>query len=440
MIKLFNFDALSLVMLSLISFIGFVVSAFSYRYLQGDRKYNNFFAYMIGVMLTIAVLVSADYLPLFVSAWIISNYLLSRLMLHKSEWLAARASANLALKNFAIGAISLVIASLILAHYGSSAYISGIHISEIPNSALLLSGLLLIISAMTQSAIWPFHRWLLSSLNSPTPVSAFMHAGLINGGGFLLARFAGIFLQQSFLLQTIFFLGAVSIFLGTCWKLIQHDVKRMLACSTMAQMGFMFAECGLGLFAAAVSHLIWHGMFKAYLFLNTGSAAREKQLLPKQAAQPLHLILALAIGILGVVSFTFSSNKTLLPNDTNLIINVLAWIACSQGALTILQWQLAARYLLMAIITSLLIGSIYGINLHILESVLHSMQIDQPQVMQTTHYIALTLIVLAWVAMIFRGSAKENIPDWHLKLYVAMLNASQPKSNTVTAHRNHYHY
>jgi len=130
---------------------------------------------------------------------------------------------------------------------------------------------------MTQSAIWPFHTWLISSLNSPTPVSAIMHAGLINGGGFLLTRFAGLFVQSTGMLQVIFFLGLLTALIGTLWKLMQHDIKRMLACSTMGQMGFMIAQCGLGLFPAAIAHLCWHGLFKAYLFLSSGSAAHEKE-------------------------------------------------------------------------------------------------------------------------------------------------------------------
>ena len=105
-----------------------------------------------------------------------------------------------------------------------------------------------------------------------------MHAGLINGGGFLLARFAPMLAIQPPILNLIFIAGITTALLGTLWKLMQSDVKRMLACSTMGQMGFMIAQCGLGLFPAAVAHLSWHGLFKAYLFLSTGSAAKEKRL------------------------------------------------------------------------------------------------------------------------------------------------------------------
>jgi NAD(P)H-quinone oxidoreductase subunit 5 len=438
---LFHFDALSLVMVCLIGFIGLVVMSFSSRYLQGDRKKNKFFILTVSLMLSVAVLVSADYLPLFLLAWALSNWLLSRLMLHKIEWAAARASANLALINFGLGLISLTLGLTMLALHSQTIYLSQLDLSQLNTQAQFISGTFLLIAAMTQSAIWPFHRWLLSSLNSPTPVSAFMHAGLVNGGGFLLARFAPLFLGHSELLQLIFVVGAITALLGTWWKLMQHDVKRMLACSTMAQMGFMIAECGLGLFAAAISHLIWHGMFKAYLFLNSGSAAQEKRISPAAPPSVYQLLLALTFGLAGTFCFALASGNSLVPANTSVIIHILALVACSQGALTIMQSISKLRWIL-SLLASLIIGAIYGLNLTVVEWILAPMQIHQPQSMLAIHWLVIGLMVVAWLLMLFRTSVQQSnwLPSWRLKLYVRMLNASQPHAKTITAHRNHYHY
>ncbi|MFM8758257.1 MAG: proton-conducting transporter membrane subunit, partial [Methylophilaceae bacterium] len=143
-------------------------------------------------------------MPLLVLAWWVSNLLLCRIMLHKSEWSAAKASAHLALKNFTLGAIALASAVAILGWSSGTWQISALKFSSIPTMAMAFSGVLILIAALSQSAIWPFHRWLLSSLNSPTPVSALMHAGLVNGGGFLIARFAFVFLEQAWLMQWVF--------------------------------------------------------------------------------------------------------------------------------------------------------------------------------------------------------------------------------------------
>ena len=440
-LPLFNFDALSLLMICLVGFIGLVVGSFSLRYMAGDRKKKAFFVQLALLISSISILVSADFMPLLVLAWWVSNLLLCRIMLHKSEWAAAKASAHLALKNFTLGAIALASAVAILGWSSGTWQISALKFSSIPTMAMAFSGVLILIAALSQSAIWPFHRWLLSSLNSPTPVSALMHAGLVNGGGFLIARFAFVFLEQAWLMQWVFILGSITALLGTCWKLMQHDVKRMLACSTMGQMGFMLAECGLGLFAAAISHLIWHGMFKAYLFLNSGSAATEKRVLLNTHPSKLHFLIAICLGGLGAISFAYVSQRPLLPHDTSLFIHVLAWVACTQGALSVLQSQFRFNLLLAAAV-SVLIAMIYAGNLSLIEYLLEPMQILVPQSMVAIHWIVLGLLLIVWLLMFLRYMLPEQsyVPGWRLRLYVSMLNASQPSAKTVTAHRNHYQY
>ncbi len=218
----------------------------------------------------------SDHLALYFVSSCLSHALLVRRMEHKSNWKAARASAALAGKNYLLAAFFMGFAFLLLGFETGSWTLRGIlAYQEAASSTMILPLVLLILAAMAQSAIWPFHRWLLSSLNSPTPVSALMHAGLINGGGFLLIRFAPLFAHHPGLLTLVFCVGLTSAFLGTLWKLLQSDVKRMLACSTMGQMGFMMMQCGLGLFSAALTHLLWHGLFKAYLFLPAARLPRK---------------------------------------------------------------------------------------------------------------------------------------------------------------------
>ena len=196
------------------------------------------------------------------------------------------------------------------------------------HSPLMLAALLLcIITAMTQSALWPFHRWLTSSLNSPTPVSAIMHAGLVNGGGFLLVRFAPLLSEHNLLLNLIFFLGVISAVLGSLWKLVQSDVKRMLACSTMGQMGFMMIQCGLGLFPAAIAHLIWHGLFKAFLFLSAGSAVISQKVDSQSRTSTLSaFIISCAYGLLGAYSFAWFSDKSFFSMNTTAFLVGFAFL------------------------------------------------------------------------------------------------------------------
>jgi NADH:ubiquinone oxidoreductase subunit 5 (subunit L)/multisubunit Na+/H+ antiporter MnhA subunit len=146
---------------------------------------------------------------------------------------------------------------------------------------------LVVVAALSRSAQIPFHRWLPATLAAPTPVSALLHAGVVNAGGILLIRLAPLATDDVARALTIV-AGAATMIYGTLVMLVKPDIKGALAHSTMAQMGFMILTCGLGLWAAAVIHLVAHGFYKATLFLSSGSAiSRHRRLSSLPAAAPL---------------------------------------------------------------------------------------------------------------------------------------------------------
>ena len=438
---LFHVDRLAMTMMGLVAFIGVCVGSFAHRYLKGDNHYHSFFLWLTLLIGSVMLMVSADHLLFLLGAWCVSNGLLVRLMIYKTSWRAAKAAGILATKNFGVGAVGVASAfGLFYATTGQTSIQAVIHQPTL-SPALLLALVLLLIGAMTQSAIWPFHRWLLSSLNSPTPVSAIMHAGLINGGGFLLARFAPLYLKSPVLLTAIVVIGFLTALLGTLWKLLQPDVKRMLACSTMSQMGFMFVQCGLGLFPAAVAHLVWHGMFKAYLFLASGSAAKEKRVDQAYPPTALAFVAALVCGLVGSFSFAVSSGKVWLAGDTTFVLVVVAFLTASQFALPLLQSN-PLRMLPGALLGTGLFGVVYGGSVHLISGFMAPMELMQPQALNGYHVAGLLALTLAWLSRLFlRKQEKEApTPDWMLNGYVTALNASQPHPDTVTTHRNHYQY
>ena len=147
------------------------------------------------------------------------------------------------------------------------------------------AGALLALAAFARSAQFLSHPWLPYSMAGPTPVSAFMHAGVVNAGGFLLNRFAPVFVHTDGVLHWVFAVGLTTAVIGSVSMLVQNDVKKSLGYSTMGQMGFMMMECGVGAFALAMFHLVAHGFFKATLFLNAGAAiaaARADDGAPKE--------------------------------------------------------------------------------------------------------------------------------------------------------------
>jgi len=439
--KLFHVDALALLMISLVTFIGLCVGSFAYRYMKGDRQYQFFFMQLLLLILSVIVMVCADHLMLFLAAWCLSNCLLVRLMIHKSEWRAAKAAGMLAAKNYVIGALGIALGFWLLNRATDESSIQAI-VHQNLDAALAIPALILILmGALTQSGIWPFHKWLVSSLNSPTPVSAVMHAGLVNGGGFLLTRFAPLYLEYAMLLAVIFALGMASALLGTLWKLMQSDVKRMLACSTMGQMGFMLAQCGLGLFPAAVAHLIWHGMFKAYLFLASGSAAQEKRFDLGYPPSLPAFACALLCGAMGSLTFAYTSDKSWFAGDATLVLLVVTLLAGCQFSLSLLRNDTLQR-LPAALSVTALLGLIYGISVHLIAWALAPLHLMQPQPLSALHIAGMAVLVLAWLSILFLRNHSQNSgsPAWQLRGYVAALNASQPHQATITAHRNNYKY
>lgn len=439
--NLFQVDQLAMVMLVMVGFIGLCVSIFSRRYLKGDAKYKKFYGTLILLIASVFMMVCADHILLLWLTWGMSNMLLVKLMIHKSSWRAAYQSGILASKNFLFGFAMISGAFVLL--YGGTGQTSIKAILQLSHEPFLLIcvTILLFLGAMTQSAIWPFQGWLISSLNAPTPVSAIMHAGLVNGGGFLLCRFAPLYADLPFLLTAIFLIGLISALLGTLWKLMQSDVKRMLACSTMSQMGFMVMQCGLGLFPAAITHLCWHGFFKAYLFLASGSAAQEKKVDLGYPPPISVILLSLLFGIGASLAFSFTSHKAFFPSDTTLVLLFIPFIAGSQFAITMLREGPFPR-LPLSLISTAVMGGVYGFSISSIETILRPIGLMYPQPLNIIHIGALILMVGSWLLILFKPKLDETKPLylWVLKHYVVMLNAFQPHPKTITTHRNHYQY
>ncbi|MCX5924114.1 MAG: proton-conducting transporter membrane subunit [Candidatus Dependentiae bacterium] len=386
-------------------------------------------------------MVLSDNVILFFIAWILSNVILVKLMIHKPSWRSAFCSGMLASKNFILGAIFLALGLAALYYDTEKLSIKAIANCNISPLSLLASQIFLLLAAMTQSAIWPFHRWLISSLNSPTPVSSIMHAGLINGGGFLIVRFSFLYINSPKILTLIFIIGLMTACIGTIWKLMQHDIKRMLACSTMGQMGFMLAQCGLGLFSAAIIHLCLHGLFKAYLFLGSGSTAQEKRIDLKYPPKWGSFFFALLGGLIGCYSFALASGKAWNVYDTNLIILLLVWILCCQFTLSFLLEKSPKNIINIFMIIFLLSG-IYGLMIRFLDGLLDDLNLVHPQPLNIIHFLGMGVLFFCWFGLFFvkHLNTQKKVPTWILYLYVKLLNGSQPDFTTITNNRNAYTY
>ncbi len=442
--SLLQLNALSLLLSTLILYVSFVVHRFSLRFMDGDRLYRDYFARLATLTLSAVIMVLTDNLILFWFFWSVSNLLLVRLMMHKKTWDAAKNAGMVAVYTLLAGSICLLLGLLLLSKVsGESSLHSMVHHKTWTTSPLFSLALSLIgIAALTQSALWPFHRWLVSSLNSPTPVSAFMHAGLVNGGGILLVKFAPLFALHGALLTILFVLGAISACLGTTWKLMQHDIKRMLACSTLAQMGFMIMQCGLGLFAAAIAHLCWHGLFKAYLFLSSGSALNQQSNSIASPVKPTNItwLLTLLGGIVTMSCFACIANKTMFSLQTDTFVLFFAFIAGAQIMLTILQGRHTLLRILSALSLVTIAGLMYGGSIHLIESLLPDLSAMQLHQISSLHLIVLVIFAISWVLFNLRPAKHWHPSTFGCWLYMKLYNASQPLACTISTERMHYHF
>ena len=241
-------DRLTLAFAALTLFVGATVATFSQRYMRADRHVRAYSA-TVGLLVTsVLVCVASTNMALLALAWIASGVLLARLIGHGDNWPEARAAARRARIAFAMGDSALVAALALLAwHSGSWQIATALaHVASLPAAWALAIACLLLVAGAARCALPPFSGWLLSSMTAPTPVSALMHAGLVNAGGFLLLRFASVFEAAPLARWAAVLVGLAAAVHGLGIMLVRPDIKRALAGSTVSQMGFMIMSCGLG--------------------------------------------------------------------------------------------------------------------------------------------------------------------------------------------------
>ncbi|MED4913778.1 NADH dehydrogenase subunit 5 [Parageobacillus thermoglucosidasius] len=273
-VGLWRSDMLGWFMALFILALGWMIERFCLRYLYGDRVYRKYFTLLTFTVGIAALTWLSDDIRLLILFWGLPLLGLTKLTRLKKEWRPARMAAARMASAFSLSWLALFIAGLWLwnatGHWRLSFALSPESIRHLEWWEKTGMSMLLVLAAIVPAGQWPFQRWLLESAVTPTPVSAVMHAGLVNAGGLLLTRFAPLFNGDvSQMLLAVF--ASISVLVGTGISFVQVDYKRQLVASTMAQMGLMFIQCALGAYVAAVIHLVLHGMFKATLFLQSGS-------------------------------------------------------------------------------------------------------------------------------------------------------------------------
>jgi len=432
-------DGLTRIMAVVTTFVSGIVHSFSRRYLAGAKHLNRFYARLFGLTLVVLLLTAANHLVLFAAAWATMGWMLAGLIGHVRGWPQARAASRYARRFFLAGSALLAGALGLLGVQTGTWTIDGVlaSVGALSPPVLVAAVGLLLLAAMIQSALVPFHRWLLSSMTAPTPVSAFMHAGLVNAGGVLLARFAPVVFEQPAVMLGIVFVGGLSALLGQAWMLVQTDVKRQLGSSTVAQMGFMVLQCGLGFVPAAIAHLLLHGFYKAYLFLASGSVVGPTRPTPAKRPSPSLLsgVVTFATALAGGALFSGLTGKSLTALDSGTFLTFFVVLAVLHATRSLVRRaSLPATVRLWAVPATLLPA--LGLYAAVYEGVTLLLS-GLPMAVAPT-----SLTPLHWgLAGIFLAAYVAVERDWHrasTRLYVALVNTSQPVPTTLLHNREDY--
>lgn len=269
-------NSVTLIMLVLVSFVGAIVTRYACNYLEGDPQQGRFHKWLSLTLASILTLIISGNMLMFSLAWVSTSLCLHQLLMFYKARPAAVLAAHKKFIASRIGDVSLISAIILI---GSSLQtLEFEEVFKIMSSmegplplALQWASWLIILSAALKSAQFPFHGWLIQVMEAPTPVSALLHAGIVNAGAFLVIRMSPIVSQSPSALGMLAIIGLITLALASLVMLTQTSIKVSLAWSTTAQMGFMLLECGLGLYSLAMLHLVAHSLYKAHAFLSSGS-------------------------------------------------------------------------------------------------------------------------------------------------------------------------
>jgi NAD(P)H-quinone oxidoreductase subunit 5 len=326
--------------------VGLVVQSFAARNLQGDLRERRFF--VLASLLTAATtsVALAATLGLLCAAWIVAGLALAALVTHRSTWRPARRSARRTLRSLWVGDGALLVATLLAvvsigeidlrSPAGAAEELANASIPVLGGNVLWVVAVLLTVAGISRSALVPVHQWLPATIAAPTPVSALLHAGVVNGAGVLLVRLAPVFGSSAAATHLAFAAGAVTALYATTVMLVRSDVKGNLAWSTAGQMGFMTVQVAIGALAAALLHVVGHGMYKAALFLGAGNAVtahfhHEQRPAPHVVARSVRLGVALLVpaAALWAAYLVFHPH---LSTAARVLVTVFAWATAARAA------------------------------------------------------------------------------------------------------------
>jgi NAD(P)H-quinone oxidoreductase subunit 5 len=293
----------------LVAFIGWVIVRYSQPYLDAERGEAGYVRWLLATLAAVMVVVASNHLALTALAWMATSFALHRLLTFFADRPAALLAAH---KKFITGRAADLLMLAACAGLGLSFGTLQIDLllaraaeaGQLPLAAQA-AVVAIALAALLKCAQLPAHGWLIQVMEAPTPVSALLHAGVVNLGGFVLIRLAPLVAETTVAAALLVVAGAATAVVAALVMTTRVSIKVALAWSTCAQMGFMLMQCGLGLWGLALLHLVAHSLYKAHAFLGAGGVVRQtmvRQLAP--ASGPAPVVVQVAGGAVGLAAVT----------------------------------------------------------------------------------------------------------------------------------------
>ncbi|MBK8983282.1 MAG: NADH-quinone oxidoreductase subunit L [Ignavibacteria bacterium] len=339
-------DPLSITMLLVVTGIGTLIHIYSIGYMHGDKAFAKFFAYMNLFIFAMLNLVLADNFLLIFLGWegvgLCSYFLIG-------FWYEQKFTGDAAKKAFIVNRIGdfgfMIAMFFIFSNFNTlevSKFIDGLAGYQIGDTLLLSIALLLLLGAAGKSAQIPLYVWLPDAMAGPTPVSALIHAAtMVTAGVYLLARTSLLYAMSPLASQIVFAVGLLTAIFASTIALRQYDIKKVLAYSTVSQLGFMFIAIGIGAYWVAIFHLITHAFFKGLLFLGSGSVIhgmhheqdiREMGGLKSKMKITYYTFLIGSLAIAGIPPLSGFFSKDLIVFDTYIAFGIPFVVLALAGA------------------------------------------------------------------------------------------------------------
>ena len=283
-------DAVGCIVLLLVCFIGWVITCYSQSYMGGDAGQVRYTRWLMATLASVGVVVVTNNLAVMAAAWLATSLCLHQLLTFFSHRPAAMIAAHKKFLASRLGDLCLFAGVALIA-----TTLGTLQIDQVISKAQALTAyplalkaavFLIVVSALLKCAQLPVHGWLIQVMEAPTPVSALLHAGIVNLGGFLMIRLSPLVADVGGAQTLLVVVGSLTAALAALVMMTRISVKVMLAWSTCAQMGFMLMQCGLGAYELALLHLVAHSLYKAHAFLGAGGAVEQARLKAMTAQQP----------------------------------------------------------------------------------------------------------------------------------------------------------